>query len=146
MWGSNFHLNPRAMEPQWLSAVSPQTSWSPCLSYACGCFHVQVLCLSYEGLLPTLPKEPFPLSWIHFFSAPSTRGKCQAGSCPAFIWLWPRPLLSLRVCSPKSYGYHTPANKPPKASIQNSPTHLRYLTPKLCFPSQRLGSCSLIFF
>lgn len=91
VWGSHFHLNPRAMEPRWLSVDSPQPSWFPCLSYACGCFHVQVLSLPPMRRPSLLPKEPFPLSWIHFFSAQPTRGKCQAGSCLAFIWLWPGP-------------------------------------------------------
>lgn len=92
-----------------------------------------------------LPKEPFPLSWIHFFSAQPTCGKCQAGSCLAFIWLWPGPLLSLRVCSLKSHGYHTPANKPPKPQTRTALPGSDTLRPT-CFPSQRLGSCSLIFF
>lgn len=92
-----------------------------------------------------LPKEPFPLSWIHFFSAQPTCGKCQAGSCLAFIWLWPGPLLSLRVCSLKSHGYHTPANKPPKPQTRTALSGSDTLCPT-CFPSQRLGSCSLIFF
>lgn len=37
------------------------------------------------------PPYPHPHTW-----------KCQAASFPAFTWLWLRPLLSLKVCSPPS--------------------------------------------
>lgn len=75
------------------------------------------------------PPYPHPHTW-----------KCQAASFPAFTWLWLRPLLSLKVCSPPSA---TPVSHSCKqASIQGSPACLRNPTPNLYLPIQRSGFCS----